>query len=70
MAKRRKRKAGQMYDPNELLKKPTLRIEEAADLSGYHPDTIRRWGESGKLQVVISAGGHRRVRTESLRKYL
>lgn len=35
-------------------------LRDAADQLGVHPVTLRRWAESGKIQVVRTPGGHRR----------
>ena len=39
----------------------TLRIGQAAELLGVAVDTLRRWGDDGRLQMVRSAGGQRLV---------
>lgn len=70
MGKRAKRRAGAIYDPNELLRKHKLRIEEAAQLLEVTPRTIRRYLDDGKLTPVVMPGGQRRVRTEDVRRYL
>lgn len=70
MARRPRRKGGKMYDPNVLLQKTKLRIEEAADLLDVTPRTIERYMTDGKLKFKRTPGGHRRPLTESVRKYL
>jgi len=35
-------------------------LKDAAEQLGVHPVTLRRWAESGKIQVVRTPGGHRR----------
>lgn len=70
MARRPRRKRGKMYDPNVLLQKTKLRIEEAADLLDVTPRTIERYMTDGKLEFKRTPGGHRRPLTESVRKYL
>lgn len=71
MAKRRTRKAGQMFDPNVLLLKTKLRIEEAAELLEVTPRTVQRYLEHDKLTSVLTPGGQRRVRNDArLREYL
>lgn len=59
-----------MADTTQLLQKTRLRIDEAAALLDVHQNTVRRWVDEGKLAGVRTAGGHRRVRTESILKYL
>lgn len=70
MAKRRKRKAGQMYDPNALLQKTKLLKEEAAFLLEVTPRTVDRYMNEGKLEYSLTPGGRRRVYVDSLKKYL
>lgn len=70
MAKGHKRKARQMYDPNVLLQKTKLLKEEAAFLLAVKPRTVERYMREGKLEFKRTPGGHRRVLTESVRKYL
>lgn len=67
---KKRRKAGQVYDPNVVLLKTKLRMDEAAAMLEVHEDTIRRWLDEGKLASIRTPGGHRRVRTASVRKYL
>lgn len=59
-----------MPDTTVLLQKSRLRIDEAAAILDVHQNTVRRWVDEGKLDGVRTAGGHRRVRTESVLKYL
>lgn len=70
MAKRRGRKGGLMYDPNVLLQKTKLRIEEAAFLLEVTPRTVDNYMTSGKLEFKRTPGGYRRPLTESVKKYL
>lgn len=70
MAKRQKRKAGQMYDPNVLLQKTRLRVDETAELMDVCEATVYRWIEQGKLDSIQTPGGQHRVSVSSLRKYL
>ena len=59
-----------MADMTTLLQKSRLRIDEAAANLDVHQNPERRWVDDGKLEGVRTAGGHRRVRTESILKYL
>ena len=40
-----------------MLAVPQLRIGEAAALLGVSDDTVRRWAEQGRLEVVKAASG-------------
>ncbi|MGL4296283.1 MAG: hypothetical protein ACRCTG_11245 [Aestuariivirga sp.] len=70
MAKRRGRKGGTMYDPNELLSKTKLRTDEAAFLLDVTPRTVENYMTTGKIEFKLTPGGHRRPLTESVKKYL
>lgn len=67
---KKRRKTGKFYDLNALLLKTRLRIDEAAAVLDIHENTVRRWVDDGKLSNVPTAGGHRRVKTQSLMKFL
>ncbi len=59
-----------MSDHETLLEKNQLRINEAAELLEVHENTVRRWITDGKLVGVTTPGNQKRVRTESVRRYL
>ncbi|MGD9487358.1 MAG: B12-binding domain-containing protein [Calditrichaceae bacterium] len=44
--------------------------EEAAVLLGVNVSSIKRWTESGKLECVKTAGGHRKFLIEHLKKFI
>ncbi|MBR8833255.1 MAG: helix-turn-helix domain-containing protein [Stigonema ocellatum SAG 48.90 = DSM 106950] len=39
---------------------PKISTQEASDLLGVHPETLRRWKEEGKIVADRTTGGHRR----------
>lgn len=45
---------------------PEYRIGEAATLLGVSVDTLRRWGDAGRLRLTRTEGGHRVVDGEDL----
>lgn len=48
-----------------------LRIREAAEMLGVNPETLRRWGKSGKLKpIIISTRGDRRYKKEDIVRFL
>jgi excisionase family DNA binding protein len=59
-----------MSDHEKLLEKNLLRINEAAELLEVHENTVRRWITDGKLVGVTTPGNQRRVKTESMKRYL
>jgi putative resolvase len=44
------------------------RMEEAASLLGIHPQTLRVWDVQGKIRVVRTPGGKRRVPESEIRR--
>jgi excisionase family DNA binding protein len=51
--------------------KDLLSIQEAADLLGVHPETLRRWDREGKLLAVkVGERGDRKYRQEDLMKII
>lgn len=70
MTKRRTRQAGQVYDPNVLLRKTKLLRDEAAFLLEVTPRTVDRYMEQGKIAYQLTPGGHRRPLTQSLKRFL
>lgn len=59
-----------MTDYEALLLKSLLRIDEAAILLDVTSRTVHRYLQAGKLTPVVMPGGHKRVRTEELKRYL
>ncbi len=43
-------------------------MEEAAGLLGIHPQTLRAWDVQGKIRVVRTTGGKRRVPESEIRR--
>ena len=43
-----------------------LTIGEASRILGVDPDTLRRWADNGKVDVLKTPGGHRRFLRESI----
>jgi excisionase family DNA binding protein len=43
-----------------------LTIQEASDLVGVSPATLRRWTEAGDLEAFVTPGGHRRFARTSI----
>jgi excisionase family DNA binding protein len=44
----------------------TLSLQEASQLLGVSPSTLRRWADGGKVPAQRTLGGHRRFRREAL----
>jgi len=47
-----------------------IRIGRAAEMMGVTVDTVRRWADEGRLQVVRSAGGQRLVPIEEVARLI
>ncbi|HEX9268224.1 MAG TPA: helix-turn-helix domain-containing protein [Candidatus Limnocylindria bacterium] len=43
-----------------------LTVGEASRILGVDPDTLRRWADSGKVDVFQTPGGHRRFTREAI----
>ncbi|HEY8757319.1 MAG TPA: helix-turn-helix domain-containing protein [Candidatus Limnocylindria bacterium] len=43
-----------------------LTLGEASRMLGVDPDTLRRWADTGKVEVLKTPGGHRRFLRESI----
>jgi putative resolvase len=43
-------------------------VERAAKMLGVHPKTVRHWDEQGKIRVVRTPGGKRRVPESEIRR--
>ena len=42
-----------------------LTLGEASRMLGVDPDTLRRWSDGGKVDLLRTPGGHRRFRRET-----
>lgn len=51
-------------------KQDRLRIGQAAELLGVTVDTLRRWGEDGRIELERSAGGQRQIRIGEVSRLL
>jgi excisionase family DNA binding protein len=56
--------------PSGPLDEQLLRPREVADLFGVRTPTIARWARSGRLQPLLTLGGHRRYRWTDVRGLL
>ena len=46
------------------------RIKEASEILGVHPKTLQRWAREGKIRVVKTVGGIRRIPESEIRRLL
>ncbi len=55
-----------MKEPNDLIT-----IQEAAEMLGVHPETLRRWDRAGKLRAIkIGERGDRRFAKADILKFI
>jgi excisionase family DNA binding protein len=47
-----------------------LSLQEASQMLGVHPSTLRQWADSGKIPTVRTPGGHRRFAETDVRALL
>lgn len=50
--------------------KQSFSTSEVANFCHVTADTIRKWAEAGRIEVFKTPGGHRRIRRDSLLKFL
>jgi molybdopterin-binding protein len=48
---------------------PTFRIKEAASLLGVSTDTLRRWADSGRIELIADASGRLAVDGAALARF-
>lgn len=46
-----------------------ISLNEAAKRLGVHPATLRRWADTGEIQVMVTPGGHRRFSAADLDRF-
>jgi len=46
------------------------RVKEVAEILGVHPKTVQKWAREGKIKVVYTVGGRRRIPESELRRLL
>src|SRR5713226_5133589 len=46
-----------------------ISLQQASELLGVHPSTLRAWANQGKLKTVRTAGGHRRFSVKEVRAF-
>ncbi len=47
-----------------------LSLQEASQILGVHPSTLRQWADTGKIRTVRTPGGHRRFAESDVRAVL
>lgn len=58
-------------DPKSSEHAPNwLTLQQASELLGVHPATLRQWADQGKVRVFRTPGGHRRFAEEDVRALL
>ncbi len=46
-----------------------ITVQQASEMLGVHPSTLRAWVKRGKLKAVRTAGGHRRFSARDVRAF-
>ncbi len=47
-----------------------LTLKEACKLLGIHPNTLRKWDKQGKIRVVRTVGGRRRIPESEVKRLM
>jgi len=47
-----------------------IRPGEAAEMLGVSRDAIRRYSDAGRIDAIVTPGGHRRIDRESVDAYI
>ncbi len=53
-----------------MARKRWLTLQEAADLLGIHPATLRSWADAGVIPSFRTPGGHRRFALEDVQAFI
>jgi len=53
-----------------MLPEQKYTLSEAANLLGVHPDTVRRWNNTGKIRSIRVSGGWRRFPESEIKRLL
>lgn len=56
--------------PSQASERSWLALGEASRILGVDPDTLRRWADAGKIEVLRTPGGHRRFLRTSIEAML
>jgi putative resolvase len=53
-----------------MMPERLLTLQEACRRLGIHPNTLRRWDKQGKIRVVRTVGGRRRIPESELERLM
>lgn len=56
--------------PNKGAPAPLLSAAQAAARLGVHPETVRRWGRTGRVSCAVLPSGRRRYPSASIDRLL
>jgi len=53
-----------------VVKEKLYTLKQASEILGVHPKTIQKWDREGKIQVVRTPGGRRRILESEIKRIL
>ena len=52
------------------MKEKLYTLKQASEILGVHPKTIQKWDREGKIRVVRTPGGRRRIPESEIKRLL
>ena len=52
------------------MKEKLYTVKQASEILGVHPETIQKWDREGKIRVVRTPGGRRRIPESEIKRIL
>ena len=53
-----------------MVKEKLYTVKQASEILGVHPKTIQKWDREGKIKVVRTPGGRRRIPESEIKRLL
>ena len=53
-----------------VVKEKLYTVKQASEILGVHPKTIQKWDREGKIKVIRTPGGRRRIPESEIKRLL
>jgi len=53
-----------------VVKEKLYTVKQASEILGVHPKTIQKWDGEGKIKVIRTPGGRRRIPENEIKRLL